>query len=224
MANNTHHSQPAMLGRQQRCSTRNKLLEFLAGVMCFFRFGAYSMNKVIAFIVLLSFPCISVAKVASIEWKELIEYSDVIAFVEVKSIHRVDLANGFTEVQIAKLLKGAPNSEILKVHWELSTISIPITDILSDYVLFLRLRDDGSYEPSVSSKSVWRFETVNFRDKGQNYIDLELGLSMIESIPEDLYSLVQSAGCNNYVSPFEVKRIRLENLVKYFNDKRHLNL
>lgn len=182
------------------------------------------MNKVIAFILLLSFSCISAAKPAPIEWKELIEYSDVIAFVELKSIHRVDLANGFSEVQISQLFKGDPDSEALKVHWELSTVSIPITDILSDYVLFLRRKDDGSYEPSVSSKSVWRFETVNFRDKGQNYTDLERSLSMIESIPEDLYLLVQSDGCNNYISPFEVKRIRLENLRKYFNDKRHLNL
>ena len=127
-------------------------------------------------------------------------------------------------VSAKRFSKGAPDSEIIKVHWELSTVSIPITDILSDYVLFLRPRDDGSYEPSVSSKSVWRLETVNFRDKGQNYIDMDLRLSMIESIPEDLYSLVQPDGCNNYVGSFEVKRIRLENLVKYFNDKRHLNL
>lgn len=65
------------------------------------------MNKVIALILLLLAPCSSVAKVASIEWEELVEYSDIIAFVEVKSVHRVDLANGFTEVKIVDLLKGA---------------------------------------------------------------------------------------------------------------------
>ena len=78
------------------------------------------MNKIIALVLMLLVPSSSVAKPAPIEWKKLIEYSDVIAFVEVKSIHRVDLANGFTEVQIVELLKGVLNSEILKVHWELS--------------------------------------------------------------------------------------------------------
>ena len=182
------------------------------------------MNKIIALVLMLLVPSSSVAKPAPIEWKELIEYSDVIAFVEVKSIHRVDLANGFTEVQIVELLKGVSNSEILKVHWELSTVSIPITEILSDYVLFLRRRDDGSYEPSVSSKSVWRLETVNFRDKSRNYIDLELSLSMIESLPHELYSLVQPQSCNNYTSAYEVKRVRLENILHYFKEKRHLSL
>lgn len=192
--------------------------------MLFFKLGVHSMNKVIAFILLLSIPYISIAKPAPIEWKELIEYSDVIVFVEVKSIYRIDLANGFTEVQIAQLLKGTPDSNILKVHWELSTVSIPITDILSDYVLFLRLRDDGSYEPSVSSKSVWRLETVNFRDKSRNYIDLKLSLNMIESLPEELYSLVQAQSCNNYTGAYEVKRVRLENILHYFKEKKHLSL
>ncbi len=182
------------------------------------------MNKFIALILLLLVPCNSVAKPAPIEWKELIEYSDVIAFVEVKSIHRVDLANGFTEVQIVELLKGASDSEILKVHWELSTVSIPITEILSDYVLFLRRRDDGSYEPSVLSKSVWRLETVNFRDKSRNYIDLELSLNMIESLPDELYSVVQPQRYNNYASTYEVKRVQLKDILHYFKEKRHLSL
>lgn len=182
------------------------------------------MNKVIALILLLLAPCSSVAKVASIEWEELVEYSDIIAFVEVKSVHRVDLANGFTEVKIVDLLKGASSSEMLKVHWELNTASIPITEILSDYVLFLRRRGDGSYEPSVLSKSVWRFTTVNFREKSRNYIDLELSLSMIESLPHELYTLVQPKGCNNSQSAYDVKRILLENILNYFKEKRHLSL
>lgn len=113
---------------------------------------------------------------------------------------------------------------MLKVHWELNTASIPITEILSDYVLFLRRRGDGSYEPSVLSKSVWRFKTVNFREKSRNYIDLELSLSMIESLPHELYTLVQPKGCNNSQSAYDVKRILLENLLNYFKEKRHLSL
>lgn len=182
------------------------------------------MNKVIAFILTILFPWSSVAKPAPIEWKELVEHSDVIAFVEVKSIHRVDLSNGFSEVQIIELLKGVSDSEILKVHWELSTASVPITEILNDYVLFLRRKDDGSYKPSVSSKSVWRLETVNPRDKSRNYIDLELGLNMIESLPDELYSLVQTKSCNNYTNAYKVKRVRLENILHYFKEKRHLSL
>lgn len=127
-------------------------------------------------------------------------------------------------MQIAQLLKGAPDSDKLKVHWELNTVSTPIIEILSDYVLFLRRRDDGSYEPSVLSKSVWRLETVNFRNKSRNYIDLELSLNMIESLPEELYSLVQAQSCNNYTSTYEVKRVRLENILHYFEKKRHLSL
>lgn len=164
------------------------------------------------------------AKPRAVEWKELIEYSEVIALVEPKSVQRLEQSNGYTEVKIVQLLKGKTDSENIGIHWKLTTDSIPISEIFNDYIVFLRLRNDGSYEPSFIAQSVWRLENVNYKDKNRNYVDLELDLSSIQSVPQEIYSLVDVQSCNSYRGLRQVKRVRLEDIVNYFNEKRYLSL
>lgn len=65
---------------------------------------------------------------------------------------------------------------------------------------------------------------MNYKDKNRNYVDLELILSTIRSVPQEIYSLVEVQSCNSYSGPREVKRVRLEDIVNYFKEKRYLSL
>lgn len=106
------------------------------------------MKLLTVFLFLLAVSFNIFAKPSGVEWKELIEYSEVIALVELKSVQRLEQSNGYTEVNIVQLLKGKTDSEKIGIHWKLTTDSIPISEIFNDYIVFLRLRNDGSYEPS----------------------------------------------------------------------------
>jgi hypothetical protein len=182
------------------------------------------MKLLTVFLFLLAFSSNIFAKPSGVEWKELIEYSEVIALVELKSVQRLEQSNGYTEVNIVQLLKGKTDSEKIGIHWKLTTDSIPISEIFNDYIVFLRLRNDGSYEPSFIAQSVWRLENVSYKDKNRNYVDLELILSTIRSVPQEIYSLVEVQSCNSYNGPREVKRVRLADIANYFKEKRYLSL
>lgn len=163
-------------------------------------------------------------KFAKSQWEDLVQKSELIAYVEPTNVNRIDRSKGFTTARIVKTLKGEPNAQQIQIHWFLAVAITPPISILDRYILFLNKQPDGTYKAASIGNSTWRITTVNTRDDSHNYIDMEgSGLGAIEALPEEIYTLKQKQSRNTFSGPREVKRVSLKQLLTYFEDKKHLS-
>ncbi|TKB45971.1 hypothetical protein [Thalassotalea mangrovi] len=170
----------------------------------------------VSFCLMISWPSMGSGH-APVDWKELVNNSELIAIISLDSISKTP--DGLlSTVTVIKPLKGNTASEHISILWKPSTASLTLNDFFKDYVVFINKRDDGTYSPSIISKSFWVIES----DK--RYVDLELNLSFIENIPNQLYEMRFEPGRHAYVDGYEIRRVFIDSLISYFEDQEHLKL
>ncbi|MBB1302229.1 hypothetical protein H5183_12840 [Pseudoalteromonas sp. SR44-8] len=173
---------------------------------------------ILSFIIIFSFPVN--AKIADISWNEFIEQTELVAFVSIQEMKRIDETYGVTKVKVLKVINGTDNHKEIDVDWSIGRISQPLFDIYHNYVVFLKKKDNGKYEASIIGRSFWKVEKDYSTQEYFVDLDMDIHMRNLINIPEYIYSLREVSPNNQHGKPYNVRRVYLKKLTEYFESNK----